>query len=178
MPTYRDTYGPDMDERAFRQFVESYSGDLFYYACYLVPSREEAEEIVSDVFLDVWKRRSQLAEIRDMKAWLLTLVHNRSISCLRRRAQVPEAVLLEEVGANALPADLQTPDERLISREEIARINRVINQFPPRCRQVFVLAKIEKLPYKEIARMLGISVKTIDNHVASALRQIRAVLEK
>lgn len=86
--------------------------------------------------------------------------------------------MLEEVGANALPADLQTPDERLISREEIARINRVINQFPPRCRQVFVLAKIEKLPYKEIARMLGISVKTIDNHVASALRQIRAVLEK
>ena len=55
-----------MDERAFRQFVESYSGDLFYYACYLVPSREEAEEIVSDVFLDVWKRRSQLAEIRDV----------------------------------------------------------------------------------------------------------------
>lgn len=167
-----------MDERSFRLFVESYSDDLLYYACYLVSSREEAEEIVSDVFLDVWKRRSHLSEIQDMKAWLLTLVHNRSISCLRQRARVPDSVLLEEVGANALPSDLQTPDEHLISREEIARINRVINQFPPRCRQVFVLAKIEKLPYKEIARMLGISVKTIDNHIASALRQIRAVLEK
>ena len=167
-----------MDERSFRLFVESYSDDLLYYACYLVSSREEAEEIVSDVFLDVWKRRSHLPEIQDMKAWLLTLVHNRSISCLRQRARVPDSVLLEEVGANALPSDLQTPDEHLISREEIARINRVINQFPPRCRQVFVLAKIEKLPYKEIARMLGISVKTIDNHIASALRQIRAVLEK
>lgn len=166
-----------MDERSFRLFVESYSDDLLYYACYLVSSREEAEEIVSDVFLDVWKRRSHLSEIQDMKAWLLTLVHNRSISCLRQRARVPDSVLLEEVGANALPSDLQTPDEHLISREEIARINRVINQFPPRCRQVFVLAKIEKLPYKEIARMLGISVKTIDNHIASALRQIRAVLE-
>ena len=167
-----------MDERSFRLFVESYSDDLLYYACYLVSSREEAEEIVSDVFLDVWKRRSHLSEIQDMKAWLLTLVHNRSISCLRQRARVPDSVLLEDVGANALPSDLQTPDEHLISREEIARINRVINQFPPRCRQVFVLAKIEKLPYKEIARMLGISVKTIDNHIASALRQIRAVLEK
>lgn len=178
MPIRQDTYSPDMDERSFRLFVESYSDDLLYYACYLVSSREEAEEIVSDVFLDVWKRRSHLSEIQDMKAWLLTLVHNRSISCLRQRARVPDSVLLEEVGANALPSDLQTPDEHLISREEIARINRVINQFPPRCRQVFVLAKIEKLPYKEIARMLGISVKTIDNHVASALRQIRAVLEK
>ncbi|HJA84243.1 MAG TPA: RNA polymerase sigma-70 factor [Candidatus Bacteroides intestinavium] len=178
MPIRQDTYSPDMDERSFRLFVESYSDDLLYYACYLVSSREEAEEIVSDVFLDVWKRRSHLSEIQDMKAWLLTLVHNRSISCLRQRARVPDSVLLEEVGANALPSDLQTPDEHLISREEIARINRVINQFPPRCRQVFVLAKIEKLPYKEIARMLGISVKTIDNHIASALRQIRAVLEK
>lgn len=178
MPIRQDTYSPDMDERSFRLFVESYSDDLLYYACYLVSSREEAEEIVSDVFLDVWKRRSHLSEIQDMKAWLLTLVHNRSISCLRQRARVPDSVLLEDVGANALPSDLQTPDEHLISREEIARINRVINQFPPRCRQVFVLAKIEKLPYKEIARMLGISVKTIDNHIASALRQIRAVLEK
>ena len=178
MPIRQDTYSPDMDERSFRLFVESYSDDLLYYACYLVSSREEAEEIVSDVFLDVWKRRSHLSEIQDMKAWLLTLVHNRSISCLRQRARVPDSVLLEEVGANALPSDLQTPDEHLISREEIARINWVINQFPPRCRQVFVLAKIEKLPYKEIARMLGISVKTIDNHIASALRQIRAVLEK
>ena len=178
MPIRQDTYSPDMDERSFRLFVESYSDDLLYYACYLVSSREEAEEIVSDVFLDVWKHRSHLSEIQDMKAWLLTLVHNRSISCLRQRARVPDSVLLEDVGANALPSDLQTPDEHLISREEIARINRVINQFPPRCRQVFVLAKIEKLPYKEIARMLGISVKTIDNHIASALRQIRAVLEK
>ena len=168
MPVNRDTYGPELDERSFRLFVESYSGDLLYYACYLLRLREEAEEVVSDVFL----------EIQNVKAWLLTLVHNRSISCLRQRAHVPDSVLLEEVGANALPADLQTPDEQLVSREEIARINRVINQFPPRCRQVFVLAKIEKLPYKEISRMLGISVKTIDNHVASALKQIRAALEK
>ena len=160
MPIRQDTYSPDMDERSFRLFVESYSDDLLYYACYLVSSREEAEEIVSDVFLDVWKRRSHLSEIQDMKAWLLTLVHNRSISCLRQRARVPDSVLLEEVGANALPSDLQTPDEHLISREEIARINRVINQFPPRCRQVFVLAKIEKLPYKEIARMLAGEVIT------------------
>ena len=178
MPVNRDTYGPELDERSFRLFVESYSGDLLYYACYLLRLREEAEEVVSDVFLDVWQHRQKLPEIQNVKAWLLTLVHNRSISCLRQRAHVPDSVLLEEVGANALPADLQTPDEQLVSREEIARINRVINQFPPRCRQVFVLAKIEKLPYKEISRMLGISVITIDNHVASALKQIRAALEK
>lgn len=174
----RNTYSSDMDEHTFKLFVESYSSDLLYYACYLVRSNEDAEEIVSDVFLTVWQNRNQLPEIQDVKAWLLTLVHNRSISHLRQRTHEPDSVLLEEVGGNALPADLQTPDEQLISREEIARINQVINRFPSRCRQVFVLAKIERLPYQEISRMLGISVKTIDNHIASALKKIRAVLEK
>lgn len=178
MTIRRNTYSSDMDEHSFRTFVESYSGDLLYYACYLVRSNEDAEEIVSDVFLTVWQNRHQLSEIQNMKAWLLTLVHNRCISCLRQRTHMSDSVLLDEIGGNALPSDLQTPDEQLISREVITRINRAINRFPPRCRQVFVLAKIEKLPYQEISRMLGISVKTIDNHIANALKQIRAILEK
>lgn len=106
MFVHRSTYGPEMDERSFRLFVETYSGDLLYYARYLLHSREEAEEVVSDVFLEVWQNRGNLSGIQNMKAWLLTLVHNRSISCLRQRANVPDSVLLEEAGANALPADL------------------------------------------------------------------------
>ncbi len=45
MSVHRNTYGPEMDERSFRLFVEAYSDDLLYYACYLLHSREEAEEV-------------------------------------------------------------------------------------------------------------------------------------
>ncbi len=88
------------------------------------------------------------------------------------------SVSWDDLAAHTMPDELQTPDERLISREEMTRINKAINDLPPRCKQVFVLAKIEKLPYKEIATMLDISVKTINIHVAKALEHIATALEK
>ena len=65
-----------MDERSFQRFVESYSNDLLYYAQYLVHSKEAAEEIVSDVFFEVWQNRDKLPEIKREKVWLLTITHN------------------------------------------------------------------------------------------------------
>lgn len=166
------------DELSFKEFVEAYSNDLLYYARYIIHSKEEAEEIVSDVFVDVWMMRDKLHEKRNIKAWLLTMTHNRSISYLRKKCSRPDAVSLDEVEYCFLPDDLQTPDERMISQEEMARINHAINQLPPRSRQVFILAKIERLPYKEISEILGISVKTINNHIANVLIKITEILKK
>ncbi len=167
-----------MDERSFQRFVESYSNDLLYYAQYLVHSKEEAEEIVSDAFFEVWQNRDKLPEIKREKAWLLTIIHNKAVSYLRKKEHSAYSVTWDEVGEHSIPANLQTPDERLISREEMDRINHIINNLPPRCKQVFVMAKIEKLLYKDIADILGISVKTINVHVAKALEMISEALKK
>lgn len=166
------------DERSFRRFVESYSNDLLCYVRYLVHSKEEAEEIVNDVFFEVWQNRDKLHEIKREKVWLLAITHNKAISHLRKKKHFASSVILDEVSEQTIPADLQTPDERLISQEEMERINSIINKLPPRCKQVFVLAKIEKLLYKDIADILGISVKTINTHVAKALRLISEALKK
>ena len=168
----------DMDEYAFKGFVELYTSDLLYYAQYIDRSKEEAEEIVSDVFVTVWQNRNKIREIEHVKAWLLTITHNQAVSYLRKKNHAVSSVTWEEMGENAIPADLQTPDERLISQEEMSRINHAIHTLPPRCRQVFVLAKIEKLLYKDIAGLLGISVKTINMHIASALERISEAMEK
>lgn len=167
-----------MDERSFQRFIELYSSDLLYYARYLLHTKEEAEEIVSDVFFEVWQNRDKLHEIRNRKVWLITITHNKAISYLRKRDYASSPVSWDEVGDNIIPADLQTPDQQLISREEMARINSVINSLPPRCKQVFVLAKVEKLPYKDIANILDISVKTINTHIARALELISEALKK
>ena len=173
-----ENHRADMDERSFKRFVESYSNDLFYYARYLSRSKEEAEEIVSDVFFEVWQNRAKIDEIQNIKAWLLTITHNKAISYLRKKENLNPPVSWDEIGNNTLPDNLQTPDEQLISKEEMNRINRIINSLPPRCKQVFILAKIEKLVYKEIAEILGISVKTINIHVAKALELISEGLKK
>lgn len=175
---HRHIHSSYMDERSLKRLVETYSSDMLYYAQYLVRSKEEAEEIVSDVFFEVWQKKETFAEVDNEKVWLLTVTHNKAISCLRKKGHDVSSISWDEVGDYTISTDLQTPDEQIISREEIARINYAIDRLPPRCRQVFVLAKIEKLPYKEIATLLGISVKTINVHISKALEAISSVLKK
>ena len=166
------------EEASFRHFVNSYSKDLFYYAQCFVRSKETAEEVVSDVFLDVWRHREEIDEIKNIKAWLLTLTHNKAISYLRKAENSSEIASWEEIDDFQIIGNLQTPDEEMISKEEIAQINSLIQTLPPKCKVVFALAKIERLPYKEIADMLNISVKTINVHVAKALEIISNGLKK
>ena len=119
------------DEAAFCRFMERYSSRLYHYVFALIGQKEPAEEVVSDVFYEVWKNR---------KTFIF--------------------------------APIQSPDEAMISKEEMEKINNAIQQLPPKCKHVFFLAKIEGLPYKEIADILNISVKTINNHIAFALEEI------
>ena len=139
------------DEFAFERFMQYYSSRLYHYSLGLLGNKEAAEEIVSDVFFEVWKNRRQLAEINSMSAWLQTITYRKAISFLRKE---------------------------IISKEEIQEINNAIEQLPAKCKHVFFLAKIEGLPYLEIADMLHISVKTINYHVAYAIDSIAKKLKK
>ncbi|MDR0543936.1 MAG: RNA polymerase sigma-70 factor [Odoribacteraceae bacterium] len=167
-----------MDQHAFEHFVRLHSDDLLYYVRGFFLSREEAEEIVSDVFFEVWQNREKIDEIVHPKAWLVTIAHNKTISHLRKKKHERNTVSWEEVGDHVVSGNLQTPDEQIISQENMDRINSAISTLPSRCHQVFVLAKIERVPYKEIASMLGISVKTINIHVSNSLRLISEALKK
>lgn len=158
------------DEVAFERFMQYYSSRLYYYSLGLLGQKEAAEEVVSDVFFEVWKNRHKLDEIGSMNAWLQTITYRKSISYLRK-----------ETGKTTLSFDeiedftfepVQSPDEELISKEEMQEINRAIEMLPAKSKHVFFLAKIERLPYLEIADMLQISVKTVNYHVAYALDSI------
>ena len=158
------------DEQAFKTFMEYHASHLFHYAFGFVKQKETAEEIVSDVFFEVWKMRENLAEVNNLKSWMITATHRKSISYIRRnvgKMNVP----LNEIEQFVFDP-LQSPDHKIISKEEMDKINAAIQKLPPKCRHVFFLAKIEGLAYVEIAKILGISVKTINNHIAHALEII------
>lgn len=166
----------DGNQAAFRSFMSVYSKDLYYFALGYVGSREVAEEVVSDVFLEVWNNRSRLAEIKQIKSWLLVMVRNKAISYLRKE-YAGATVSFDELEEYYIPS-VQSPDDKIISEEEMDEINRAIASLPPKCKEVFMLAKIEKIPYKEISEILNISVKTINIHVAKAMGLIARMLEK
>lgn len=158
------------NELAFKAFMQQHSAHLYYYALGLVKSKEPAEEIVSDVFFEVWKMRENLDQIQNLKSWLITVTYRKAISYLRKKSE-KQNVSFDEIDQYTFEPVL-SPDFEVISKEEIDRINKAIEKLPPKCKQVFFLAKIEGLPYLEIADVLGISVKTINNHIAAALKSI------
>ena len=166
----------DGDEIAFNRFMEHYSSRLYHYTFALLGQKESAEEIVSDVFFEVWKNRKSLAEIGNMNAWIQTITYRKAISFLRKETGKYE-LSFDDI-EDFIFEPVQSPAEEMISKEEMAKINDAIQQLPPKCKHVFFLAKIDGLPYKDIADMLNISVKTINNHIAFALDEIAKRLHK
>lgn len=164
------------NQNYFRLFVDVYSIYLYHFAFGFVKNKEIAEEIVSDVFFDVWQNRSNLESIQNIKSWLLVLTRNKSISYLRKdKGNI--YISFDEIEDYQAP-QIQSPDYAIISKEEITKINNAIAKLPPKCQLIFSLAKIQGLPYKEIAEMLNISVKTINAHIARAIELISEILEK
>jgi RNA polymerase sigma-70 factor, Bacteroides expansion family 1 len=164
------------DQKVFQTIVFKYSDPLLAFSIGFVRKREIAEEIVSDAFVTLWRQRENILEINDLKAYLYILVRNASISYLRKMNSSKEISLdsLEEY--YTLP--LTGPESDEITEDILSQVNQAIDQLPPKCKIVFTLAKVQGMKYKEISEVLGISVKTINNHIANALVHISQSLEK
>lgn len=163
------------DERAFDTFMDYYSGALYRYAYGVVGNREDAEEVVSDVFVEIWKNRKGLLEIESMQAYLYTITYRKAVSMLRHTSSRPVNVSLDDL-ENFTVSPLAAPDQSLISREELDALNNAIDSLPPKCRHVFYLAKIERMPYGEIVKMLGVSLATVNYHVGYAMTHLKKIL--
>lgn len=164
------------NQKAFQSLVYKYSDPLILFSIGFVRKYEIAEEIVSDAFVTLWNQRSKIQEIRDLKSYLYILVRNGSISHLRKTSHRKEILLDDIEEYFTLPVTGPETDD--ITEEVLARINFAIDQLPPKCKIVFTLAKVQGLKYKEIAEILGISVKTINNHIANALIHISQSLSE
>jgi RNA polymerase sigma-70 factor (family 1) len=144
------------------------------FAAAIVKSKETAEEVVSDIFVEIWARRKQLLEIEDLRMYIYISVRNASLRRLQQ-SQKGKILSLDDLNVEFASTD---PDAAasLISNELVQKIENAIEQLPPQCKIIYKLAKEDKLKYKEIAQLLTISVKTIDNQLATALKKIAAVL--
>jgi RNA polymerase sigma-70 factor (family 1) len=158
------------DEKSLERLIESNSSSMYHYVYAIVKDKEDAEEIVSDIFFEVWKQRKNLNDIINFRSWIYTVAYRKSISFLRKGTHL-DTISFDDLD-DFLFTEVTLPDNNIISKEEIKSINDAIQQLPAKCKHVFFLAKIERLPYKEISDILGISIKTINNHIATALEKI------
>lgn len=162
------------DEVAYKKLFFLLFIPLKNFSYAIVKCKETAEEIVSDVFVEIWARRKKLLEIENLKMYIYISVKNASIRKLQLIKKIKK-ISLNDLTVTLAAADPNAEDA-MISKDMLQKIEFAINQLPAQCKIIFKLAKDDQLKYKEIAQLLSISVKTIDNHLATALKKIASVL--
>ncbi len=162
------------DVAAYKKLFFHFFLPLKSFSFSILKAKEIAEEVVSDVLIEIWAKRRQLQEIEDLKMYLYVSVRNASLRKLQQ-TQKTTVLSLDDLEVEFVSAD---PDAEasLITGELAQKIESAIEQLPQQCKIIFKLAKEDKLKYKEIAVLLNISVKTIDNQLSTALKKIASVL--
>lgn len=156
------------DQEALEMLFERYYYRLCDFAFQYVRSFDLAEEVVSDVFLKIWKKRDHLVIRSKFKAYVYTATRNQALNYLKKEDRDFESLdILNETASKNY-----RPDEELMFRELENRIEILINTLPPRRKMIFKLSRIEGFTYKEIAGMLSISVHTVQNQMVQAVKQL------
>ncbi|WP_142686575.1 RNA polymerase sigma-70 factor [Chitinophaga polysaccharea] len=156
------------DTQAFKELYDSCCTSLLQLAMAIVHTREMAEEIVADVFISVWKKRNDLNQVANLKWYLYAATRNISLNYLRKYAH-KKTVHLDEA---QMPEYETDPEAQLISNEMMRHINTAISELPPQCRLIFRLVKEDGLKYREVAALLNVSIKTVENQVGIALKKL------
>ena len=145
-------------------------------------SRNDAENLVQDVFLYLWEHPELLDSLKNIKAFIFTMVKNKCIDYLRKQTQGKyQTRPFTEIEENELTLrlySLQSFDEDILSHTEIDTIiQKAIYSLPARCREIFILSRFKGLKHKEIASLLNVSTHTIESQIAIALRKLKVELK-
>jgi RNA polymerase sigma-70 factor (family 1) len=163
------------DQSAYRELFILLHNRLKQFAFSIIRSGEEAEEIVSDVFINIWQRRHQSAQIDSPLLYFYTAVKNQALNRFRKNKR--QLNLHTETWELQLNSFYFNPEQLLLTGEMMCQIRKVVNELPPRCRLVFKLIKEDGLRYQEAANLLNLSVKTIEAQMAIALRRIAKCMQ-
>lgn len=156
------------DEAAFEILFHNFLPFLSNHIFRIVESKVLTEEIVQDVFLKLWLNRTNLYEVNDIKAYLIVVSKNHALNCLKKIAQ--ERINQENLRKIISEESLQRDQ---IDENEISNlIDQAISLLPNRQRQIFVLHRIERMKYEEIAKTLAIGKESVKTHLKLAVTSI------
>lgn len=163
------------DEDAFCKLYCNYKDRLLFFATKFLKSADCAEDVLQDVFSNIWVGRRLIDPDVSFGAYLFTIVKNRVLNQLRdleKQQTLRERMLVCAVDYNEVTQD------KILTDDLLAIIQKAFASMTPRQKEVFRLSREGQLSYKEIAERLDISVNTVHEHVAAALQIIRSYLVK
>jgi RNA polymerase sigma-70 factor (ECF subfamily) len=167
---------------AFDTLFVAYADALCAYVYGLLQSKEDAQEVVQDLFLWIWEHRAEWQVPGELRTYLYKSARNRAISYVRHR-RVEHLFRLDAgtrdvdgAPSGGRPSALPETNERVELDELSRRVATALEELPERCRQVFLLSRQHHLSYAEVATVMNISPKTVEAHMARAFAGLRAAL--
>lgn len=166
-------------KKMYVSLFEKYYSNLMFYATRFV-DEDEAEDIIQDVFFELWNRRNTVEFGENIKSFLYRSVYNKALNVIKHKAIV-DTYNAEEVQLQNSRIEFYQPDNmdviRNIENIELRKeIYSAINSLPEKCREIFKLSYIYNHTNKEIAEILGISLRTVEAHMYKALKFLREKL--
>lgn len=153
---------------SFCSLYDAYFEPVCQFLAYYTRDVAAIEDVVQDVFVSLWENIDYI-EIRYVKTYLYNAARNRMLNYLRN--QENRDVLLSDWMKKK---EIEEASSDCFDMEEFSiLLTKAIDQLPDRCKEVFILSKMEKLTYQQIAEYLLISPKTVEIHMSNALKKIR-----
>lgn len=158
------------DQQAYKELFLTLYPALFRFISGIVKSKPAAEEIISDVFIKIWEKRQDLELIVNLNVYCYVIAKNLSLNFLEKQRRTT-TLNIEDFSETLTELNID-PEQLMITSEMADRINLAVDSLPARCKMIFTLIKENDFKYKEVAEIMNISPKTVENQLAIALKKI------
>jgi RNA polymerase sigma-70 factor (ECF subfamily) len=156
----------------YEQLFKHYYEHLVYFSYRYVKDEQIAEDVVHDVFVNIWNNRNKLDFTLNFKSYLYSAVKNQSLKYIQRNKNFND-VDIEVI----IVQKKDLPDNIAINNELEKAISKAISELPEKRREIFCMHRFDNLTYSEIALTLDISVKTVETQMSRALKYLRQQLK-
>jgi RNA polymerase sigma-70 factor (ECF subfamily) len=158
------------DESALTELYNRFWQALFVSAYNVLKDKELCEDIIQDIFMNIWHNREKLEINISLKGYMYACARYQVFNQFKKNKDKIHVELFQEIDKRFQHS---TPETLLMHEELVQQINAIIETLPEKCQQVYKLSREEQLTHKEIAERLNISTKTVENHITKALHVIR-----
>ncbi|WP_262482846.1 RNA polymerase sigma factor [Aquimarina longa] len=161
------------NEFVYRRLYEMHYNELCTYIFSLSRDKQQAEDIVQNVMLKIWKNKKKLNINTSVKSYLYKACYYELIDFYKKNKK--ELNYIEQVQKDAL--DIFIDEEEDFVKNQLERVKSEIEKLPPKCKEIFILNKIQGFKYREVAEQLDISIKTVEAQMSKAMSRIKKALE-
>ena len=156
------------DTEAFSFLFKKYYQPLFRFAGRFLQDYQLADQVVQNVFVDLWLKREQLEIRSSFKSYLYQMTRNQALNHLKKEAKT---ISLEKA-SNVPESTDKNPENILVEKEFSIAVHKAIEKLPAKCRQIYVMKRYDQLTSEEVGQILNISVNTVKTQMKRALKSL------